>query len=426
MTGWSSPQWPWWRSSRDRKSEKKNTALLPAYIRRESGHFLAQRSLPPGLQEPVRQDGGYLRALGQGPAADAQVDAQGDDAADEEEAVEADASGHHDGGGHQAGAEEEGEGVEGHPLGGAHGAGQGEGAYGQRDQGLGAHHLEKGGAAEAEAQVHGAGYGVEGGELEEGEQEEGGHQAEVGPEAGSPLPVGGHLPLQTSPDPVLMLDQAHPDAQANQAAGEAPGGIGEEHHGEHAGGEEDHHHAAIEEEQAQPSSQRGPDLGEEEEGGGGVEEGDGLIAHGDEHHVEGAVGSGDAVLGHVEDLGGLSSGGGGGDGAHIEAGEGVAQTFPIGHGMTQPAQNELGAQGFTAHEAEHESQSQDHIPRPDRPEHLSQSGDGLLPQEKVEGAADKGGQKGEAEDALAIHQRASFLTPTVRAAISRSRLWASS
>ena len=82
----------------------------------------------PGLWEPDGRGGGGLRAHGRSLPAVAQVDAQGDEAAEEEEAVEADAPGHHDGGGHQPHAEEEGKGVEGHPLGGAHGAGQGEGA----------------------------------------------------------------------------------------------------------------------------------------------------------------------------------------------------------------------------------------------------------------------------------------------------------
>ena len=138
------------------------------------------------------------------------------------------------------------------------------------------------------------------------------------------------------------------------------------------------------------------------------------------------MGGGNAVLGHVEDLGGLAAGGGGGDGAHVEAGEGVAQALPVGHGVAQAAQDELGAQGLTAHEAEHEPQAQGHVPRPHRPEDLGQGGEGLLPEEEEEGAADEGGQEGKAEDALAVHQRASFPAPTVRAAMSRSRLWASS
>ncbi len=118
-----------------------------------------------------------------------------------------------------------------------------------------------------------------------------------------------------------------------------------------------------------------------------------MITYGDEHHIEGAVGRGYAVFGHVIDLGGLPSRRGGGDGADIEPGKGVTQAPAVGEVVPQTGQDELRAHGLTAHKAEHQPQAQQHIAGPDGREDAQQAGEGLLPEKKE----DRSGHEGQNE-----------------------------
>ncbi len=116
------------------------------------------------------------------------MDGKGDPAAEEEKTVKADAAGHHHGGRGQGGAEEEGKGLQGAPFRHPHRSGEGERADCHGDQGLGAQELEEAVRAQAEAQVDHVGYGIEGGELEKGDQQQGGKKIQVGPDCTPPPP----------------------------------------------------------------------------------------------------------------------------------------------------------------------------------------------------------------------------------------------
>ena len=137
--------------------------------------------------------------------------------------------------------------------------------------------------------------------------------------------------------------------------------------------------------QAQPAPQVGHQIKAEQRHRQGVADDHHLITHGDEHHVEGPVGGGHAVPGHVVDLGGLSAGGRRGDGADIEAHEGVAQAAAEGGPVAQPSQDQVGARGLTPHEGQHESQPQQQPAGPELAQGVEQPGDGLVPEQQPAG-----------------------------------------
>ena len=280
--------------------------------------------------------------------------------------------------------------------------------------------------AQAEAQVDHVGYGIEGGELEKGDQQQGGKKIQVGPDARRPLPIGVHLPRQLLPRLGLMPDQTEASPKGNQPAGEPLGGVGEEHHAQHPGGENEHHRPAIEQQQPLAGSHARPHRGQQQERGDGIAQSDHLITYGDEHHIEGAVGRGYAVFGHVIDLCGLPSRRGGGDGADIEPGKGVTQAPAVGEVVPQTGQDELRAHGLTAHKAEHQPQAQQHIAGPDGREDAQQAGEGLLPEKKEDRSGHEGQNEKKPPVGFPVHHAHTPLPWAARVATMRARLCASS
>ncbi len=194
-----------------------------------------------------------------------------------------------------------------------------------------------------------------------------------------------HLLLQLLPGLLRAADQTDAHQQAQYAASEPSGRIGQEHEAEHPRRQRAVDHRAEQQEQAQPAPQVGHQIKAEQRHRQGVADDHHLITHGDEHHVEGPVGGGHAVPGHVVDLGGLSAGGRRGDGADIEAHEGVAQAAAEGGPVAQPSQDQVGARGLTPHEGQHESQPQQQPAGPELAQGVEQPGDGLVPEQQPAG-----------------------------------------
>ena len=248
--------------------------------------------------------------------------------------------------------------------------------------------------------VHHQGHGEQGGELAEGDAQQGGRQAGVLLDALGPPAVLLHLLLQLLPGGGLVAHQAHPHQQGQHPAGESPGGVGEEHEAQHARRQHPVHRRAEQEQQPQPGAQVGHQIKAQQDDGQGVAHDHHLIAHGDEHHVQGPVGGGDAVLGHIVNLGGLAAGGGGGDGADIKANEGVAQAVPVGRPVAQPAQDQVGAQGLAPHKHQHEPQAQ-YQPAGLKPaQDLEQPGDGLILEQHPAGEGHDGHNQPDADQRL--------------------------